>query len=264
MDNIFPSSSFTLQLNDDDYFEPFDPSFVFQQQHSLPPLLNPDVPLAAEAEAGRRRKGKKQLPESPAAGNGGVGGDSNAKGDKQRKADHREIERRRRQEMATLYASLRNELPLEYLRGKRSISDHVREAVRYIEQKQKSIRELEAKRDKLKRDVISDPNKVRIISTRSEDTSPSIMVKIQSSREGVVEILINCGPSKLGFGVSCVLELLHEEGLDAVSCFCCRVEGNLLYSIQAEGSQETSVDLQMLRQKVTHRITINITNNLIP
>nr|GME10974.1 transcription factor bHLH118-like [Ipomoea batatas]GME17270.1 transcription factor bHLH118-like [Ipomoea batatas] len=230
MDNIFPSSSFTLQLND---FEPFDPSFVFQQ-HSLPPLLNPDVlfdhpPLAAEV-------GKERLPESSAAGNGGVGGDDS---DKQRKLAHREIERRRRQEMATLYASLRNELPLEYLRGKRSISDHVREAVRYIEQKQKSIRELEAKRDKLKRDVaasddvISDPNKVRI-STRSEDTSPSIMVKIQSSREGVVEILINCGPSKLGFGVSSVLELLHEEGLDAVSCFCCRVEGNLLYSIQAE------------------------------
>ncbi|KAK9103494.1 hypothetical protein Sjap_020748 [Stephania japonica] len=147
---------------------------------------------------------------------------------KKKKMEHRETERQRRQEMTALYKGLRSQLPPEYIQGKRSICEHMSEAVNYIKHKEKTIKELRERRDSL----IKTCRRNDSSSPCSEDDNINVIV--QPSRVGI-EVVIS---TNLRVGsvipLSSFLELLLEEGLSVVSCVSSNANKTSVHNIQSE------------------------------
>ncbi|XWS49010.1 hypothetical protein CRYUN_Cryun13aG0126800 [Craigia yunnanensis] len=175
--------------------------------------------------------------------------DGNPTDNKKKKIIHREIERQRRQEMTTLNATLRTLLPLEYLKGKRSISDHMHEAVKYIKHMQNRITELRNKRDELKRS-----SNLQTPSSTLEglpDCSKDSLV-VRASFIGV-EITINTGLRR-GLSLSNVLDVIVAQGLSVVKCISARVNERVLHTIELEVKDGRSIELSELQQRLTKLI----------
>ncbi|XVE64130.1 hypothetical protein DITRI_Ditri07aG0077300 [Diplodiscus trichospermus] len=170
--------------------------------------------------------------------------------DDKRNSMHRDIERQRRQEMATLYASLRIILPLEYIKEKRAISDHMNGAVSYIKDLQKKIDGLRAKRDELKK-ISASSGFDQGVSSNDSFTSSAV---VRRSIDGV-EVVISTGHGTQALSLSRVLELLLEEGLDVISCISTRIDGGMIHTIQSEVSDLTRVDVAGLEQKLNEEIS---------
>ncbi|XP_030538057.1 transcription factor bHLH36-like isoform X2 [Rhodamnia argentea] len=163
----------------------------------------------------------------------------------EKKIRHREIERQRRQEMAAHFRSLRSLLPLEHLKGKRSVADHVYEAVKYIKDMQSKIQELSDKRDGLKK--LEPPNSRPPPPCSS---CPKNVVVVESCKRGV-EVAIST-ESVQGMPLRRVLEvLIGDEGLNVINCTSTTVNGRLIHRIESELIGGQSVDLSELQQKLT-------------
>ncbi|KAJ7975617.1 transcription factor bHLH [Quillaja saponaria] len=170
---------------------------------------------------------------------------------------HRDIERQRRQEMSTLYKSLRSLLPFELIKGKRSMSDHMNEAVNYIKLLQNNIEEKGAKRDELK-NLSSTLNTVDHYGNGSgsgsgSGSSNSCLTVYQSSSGGV-EIEITSSSRQVKLPLSRILEVLLEEGLEVVNCVSTKVNGRFLHSIQSEVMNAAGVDVAELKIKLANVI----------
>ncbi|OIT21601.1 PREDICTED: transcription factor bHLH118-like isoform X2 [Nicotiana attenuata] len=183
--------------------------------------------------------------------------DENTTDFKQKKIIHREIERQRRQEMSNLYASLRQLLPLEYLKGKRSTSDHILEAVNYIEHLQEKVRKMEDNKGKLKMGLSSsDVDYPKSGCSSSSHESSAAIITVKLCLDGM-EILTDCSVTNEGFYLSRVLEVLLREGLSIVSCSCNKVNGRLLHTIRTEVCSPSSIDAYELQKKLAATINSN-------
>lgn len=224
---------------------------VFQIQNNNPKheqqTIQQDLVMnqAASPQGGSKRLRKKTL---------SIGEDIKDD-ERSKKIMHREIERQRRQEMGQLHGSLRSLLPLEFIKGKRSISDHMQQAVNYINHLQRNIRELNIKRDKLNkipnytsRTVISQGSGSSNFCELSNDNNTNVTVAPCFCG---VEIIITSGLMEEQFPLSRVMEVLvQEEQLSVSSCASTRVNERLLHTIRAEEIDPMSINMSELQQKL--------------
>ncbi|XP_010536508.1 PREDICTED: transcription factor bHLH126 [Tarenaya hassleriana] len=182
----------------------------------------------------------------------GDGGDTK----KKKKILHRDIERQRRQEMAALFASLRNHLPLEYIKGKRAVSDHVNGAVNFIRDAQKRVKELSARRDELRRVMGSSHHESDPDQAGSSGSGPA-SVMVQPCVSGI-EVAVSSavtGPEALP--LSRVLQVLYAHGLDVISSLTTRVNERLMHTIQVEVNSFGCLDLDWLQQKLMEELILS-------
>ncbi|KAL9164663.1 hypothetical protein ABFS82_06G119500 [Erythranthe guttata] len=173
-----------------------------------------------------------------------------------KKSMHRDIERQRRQEMSLLYASLRSLLPLEYVKGKRAVSDHMHQAVNYIKNMQKKIGEMRIKRDELNKlsNNVSETREDRVI-IEAANSSPTFCVKINLCiNGGIFEILISSSIIDKGsFSPSKVFDKLLQRGLNVISFVSTRVDKLFLHKIQIQENDFTSnIDLTKLEEELVN------------
>ncbi|XXG76602.1 hypothetical protein AAC387_Pa08g0913 [Persea americana] len=166
---------------------------------------------------------------------------------KRKKNIHRIVERQRRQEMSMLYLSLRSLLPLEYLKGKRSITDHISEAVNYINHLKAKIQELTEKRDQMRRLISSSSNSG---SPQNEACLLSPHISVRATLNGATVAIV----SKQGHEVplSRVIATLVEEGLNVIRVSTC-IKRQSIYSIEWE-SDDPGVDSSRVEQKLRDSI----------
>ncbi|XP_021730483.1 transcription factor bHLH118-like [Chenopodium quinoa] len=172
--------------------------------------------------------------------------------DEQKKAIHKEVERQRRLEMSNLYSSLRSTLPPEYVKGKRSTSDHLAEAVNYIKDLEKNIQELSDKRDQLKAAPESPTSTYQVGS--SSNPRPSLgSVEINPCLGGL-DIDINAGYEDESFTLSSALQVIFEEGLSVTSCSSTKVNQRIIHKIVCEVTDVTCIDFQRLHQRLINLV----------
>ncbi|KMT12203.1 hypothetical protein BVRB_5g101510 [Beta vulgaris subsp. vulgaris] len=164
---------------------------------------------------------------------------------KKQKIIHREVERQRRLEMSSLHISLRSLLPLEYIKGKPSISAHLEEAVKYIKQMQQKIKGLNDQRDGLRKEVSN-------IEKHAHDHNNVIINVFKESLEVIVSTKCEDVEGDEGLPLSKVLQCLIQEGLDVVSAISKKVNTNYVHCIHAQVIDEgnIAIDVTNLKKKI--------------
>ncbi|EXC20866.1 hypothetical protein L484_012941 [Morus notabilis] len=130
--------------------------------------------------------------------------------DNEKRKIHREIERQRRQEMATLFVSLRSLIPLEFIKGKRSTHEYMSEAVTYINHLKKKIRELETKRNELK-ELLNLRNNINQIDSENRKYSNRCFT-IRPSCGGIQVVI--CSPYGEEYRTVCRFTCMEQTELE--------------------------------------------------
>ncbi|GAA0186679.1 basic helix-loop-helix transcription factor [Lithospermum erythrorhizon] len=216
-----------------------------QHKNNIPPMIQ--VPISPITNDDKPSKDKNKLKSSPSCSLKNLKDVGDIK-----KIMHRDVERRRRQEMTSLYRALRSELPIECLKGKRSAADHIHETVGYIKIMQEKLEKLNEKKDKLMRPhLIKNPGSSMLSTISSKKCSKSscdneTSVEVKNTMSGI-EIIISTDVSG-GITLSGVLNIVsEEEGLSLINCISTRVHSRMLHTLDIQvnkGQNARAVELQ--------------------
>ncbi|KAG6411300.1 hypothetical protein SASPL_129380 [Salvia splendens] len=161
-----------------------------------------------------------------------------------KKVMHREVERKRRQEMSQLYASLRSHLPHHLLKGKHSVCDQIQEATSHIKKMEKNIEELKGRRNKLK----------STSSGGKDESSNGGDVTVDIVSDGV-EILISHSIERSDdFELSQVLAELQRSELDVIHIFSSRINERFVHKIQVKCQGKEKHGALVLQERLSKAI----------
>ncbi|KAH9317658.1 hypothetical protein KI387_019427, partial [Taxus chinensis] len=147
------------------------------------------------------------------------------------KGNHKFVERKRREDMKTLYFVLRSLLPEEYIRGKRSTAEHLSQTTEYIKHLQHKVKELTQKREETRNGIIGGD------LTFTEDLNFSVSsetfptVKVITVGSGV---LVSTNTVKSDMVLSDLLLTLENNGLDIVSASSSAMSDKIFHTIHAK------------------------------
>ncbi|KAI3793062.1 hypothetical protein L1987_35674 [Smallanthus sonchifolius] len=167
-------------------------------------------PNLAASKATKRQRDQSSPKLNPASTNDGI--EDRKKEHMHRKLVHRETEKKRREDLSKLYASLGGLLPPNFVKMKKFGDTSVKESLL---------------------NVI--PNAVSVSSCNARS----------------FEIQINSCSIEDGFPLSEILKALFEEGLDVINYTSKKINKRLLHYIQSEANDTTLTDLSMLQQRLT-------------
>ncbi|CAN0841590.1 Transcription factor bHLH36 [Linum grandiflorum] len=200
---------------------------------------NHQQPVSLPARSRRRKSTEREEKEEEAKGNE----EEEKEKRKLKKMMHADVEKQRRLEMSRLCSSLRTFLPIEYLKGKRSVSDHIHQAANYIKHQEEKIKELKVKRDELEKTCNVIPTTTGNSSASASNSSANnhnhdededksaVIISVTTCLIGIEVTLEIC---EFSVGVSTIVGALADEGLNVVSCISARVNHGMVYTIKAE------------------------------
>ena len=114
--------------------------------------------------------------------------------------------------------------------GKRSASDHIAEAVNYIKDLEKSVKELSIRREELRASPEwANPTYHVGGSTNSASRPGSVMINPRMGGLGIqIDVPYEHDQS---FSLSSALHVLYEEGLSVSSCTSTNVNDRIIHNI---------------------------------
>ncbi|XP_061373971.1 transcription factor bHLH36-like [Gastrolobium bilobum] len=239
-----------LHSSDELYYQ------ISSANYSLPILTTPEdqifheplINVSAFPSTNQIRKGKKQKQLSTWGTE-----DYKITTDDNKKRMHREIEKQRRQDMTRFCTTFRSLLPLEYIKGKRSTSDHIHEGTNYIRYLQNKVKQLEAKKEELMK--LSNLSPVGPESG-SFTIHRSTYVTVHPCPGGV-QIKCSYSFTKHVFPLSRVLEIVLKEGLNVVNCTSTKTDDHrFIHTIRSEDPHMmTGPDYTELQRKLIEAIS---------
>ncbi|KAK7391102.1 hypothetical protein VNO78_19463 [Psophocarpus tetragonolobus] len=152
--------------------------------------------------------------------------------DDNKKCMHRETEKQRRQEMTRLCTTFRSLLPLEYIKGKRSISDHMHGGANYIKHLENKVKQLQAKRDRFRK--LSNLSPVGSDSGSFSTTTDVPICVIVHPFPGGVQLKCSYSFRKYVFPLSRVIDIVLKEGLDVINCTSTKTDDRFIQTIRSE------------------------------